>query len=117
MQNSSGKSEEPNDKKKSSVKQKLIMIASGIATGFANGFFGGGGGMITVPVLAKALKYEEKKAHATALLVILPISIFSSISYIAKGVIEWRTTLFVAAGVIVGGIVGAVFLKKISNNA
>ncbi|MEG2116064.1 MAG: TSUP family transporter, partial [Clostridia bacterium] len=49
--------------------------------------------------------------------VILPISIFSSISYIAKGVIEWRTTRFVAAGVIVGGIVGAVFLKKISNKA
>ncbi|MEG2002466.1 MAG: TSUP family transporter, partial [Clostridia bacterium] len=69
MQNSSGKSDKPNDKKNSSVKQKIIMIASGIATGFANGFFGGGGGMITVPVLAKALKYEEKKAHATALLV------------------------------------------------
>ena len=39
---------------------------TGVAVGAANGLFGGGGGMIAVPLLSGVMGYEEKAAHATA---------------------------------------------------
>ena len=38
-------------------------IAAGSLTGAVNGLFGGGGGMIAVPVLGGWLGYPEKQAH------------------------------------------------------
>jgi hypothetical protein len=35
------------------IKSKLPLIVSGIAIGIVNGFFGGGGGMVCVPILEK----------------------------------------------------------------
>ena len=62
-------------------KDKIVLILSGIAIGLANGFFGGGGGMICVPLLEKVLKIDNKKSHSTALAVMLPIAIFSIMVY------------------------------------
>ena len=36
------------------------LILSGIFIGFVNGFWGGGGGMICVPILTNLLKQSEK---------------------------------------------------------
>ena len=79
--------------------------------GFVNGFFGSGGGMLCVPLLEKALGEETKRAHATAILVILPISIASAVMYLIGGF--WDTTVVSTAslGVIAGGIGGAFLLK------
>ena len=42
-------------------------------------FFGGGGGMVCVPILQKVLFLESKQAHATAIAVIFPLSLIVSI--------------------------------------
>lgn len=89
------------------------MIAGGLGVGFANGFFGGGGGMLCVPLLDKALKAPTKVAHATAMLIILPISIASAITYVSGGYFDLRLTLIVGGGVVAGGIAGALLLKKL----
>ena len=47
----------------------------GVAVGAANGLFGGGGGMLAVPLLTKT-GYEEKTAHATANLSFCPFRSF-----------------------------------------
>ena len=47
-------------------KEKFLIVIFGAVTGFINGFFGGGGGMIVVPVMTILLKIEQKVAHATA---------------------------------------------------
>lgn len=101
--------------KKNKLKQTLILVVCGAVIGIINGFFGGGGGMICVPVLKHVLKLEEKKAHATAIFIMLPISIASAIIYITTGNIMLFDTLYTAIGVIVGGILGAIVLKKSSN--
>lgn len=90
-----------------------IMVLGGIGVGFANGFFGGGGGMLCVPLLDKALKEQTKVSHATAMLIILPISVASAITYVANGYFDWKMTLIVGGGVIAGGIAGALLLKKL----
>ena len=101
-----------------SKNKKFIIIASlisGVFVGFINGFFGGGGGMIVVPLLVFLLKLEEKKAHATAILCILPLSITSSIIYITKGSLNFLNLGLTTIGVVVGGIIGSFLLKKMNN--
>lgn len=97
------------------IKKILIAVIGGIFVGFVNGFFGGGGGMIVVPLLIFLLNLPEKEAHATAIFVILPLSIVSSIIYIVKGNIDYIQLLWSSIGFIVGGGMGALLLKKIDN--
>lgn len=108
-----GKTYSMNKKK---IKEKLFLVLAGGFTGICNGLFGGGGGMITVPFLTMLCGYEPKKAHATAIAVILPVSIISAIIYVVKGYFKLKLSLAVGLGVILGGILGALLLKKFSNS-
>ncbi len=101
--------------KKNSIYKYIVFIFVGLLIGFANGFFGGGGGMLCVPLLIYALGLKDKVAHATALLIMLPISLVSIIVYISNLSIDISTTLYVMIGSIVGGILGSLLLKKLSN--
>lgn len=91
---------------------KSIFI--GLITGFANGLFGSGGGTIVVPCMQRLLKVETHKSHATAIAVILPLSILSLFIYIFKVEILWKTAIFVSIGGIAGGFVGAKLLNRLS---
>ena len=95
-------------------KDKLILIISGFAIGLANGFFGGGGGMICVPLLEKVLNIDNKKSHSTALAVMLPIGIVSIIVYLLKVNIDWPIFGFVSGGFVFGGAIGALLLNKLN---
>ncbi len=97
--------------------ERSVKIGGGALIGFVNGFFGGGGGMLCVPLLEKILDEPTKKAHATAILIILPISIASAVTYIASGYFSFFDTLITGAGVIAGGIAGALLLKKLPPRA
>lgn len=90
-------------------------ILLGLVVGAINGLLGGGGGMIVVPLLTFLMHSEDKKAHATAILIILPLCTVSSIIYATSGVWDWQQTLWCGVGAIAGGIGGALFLKKLSN--
>lgn len=99
--------------KKSQIGKKIMLLLLGGMIGFINGFFGGGGGMICVPTLEKALKLDNKRAHATAIAVIFPLSLISCAIYIFKGSIQSLPLLTVGLGVLVGGIAGSISLKYI----
>lgn len=99
--------------KKSPIGKKIMLLLLGGMIGFINGFFGGGGGMICVPTLEKALKLDNKRAHATAIAVIFPLSLISCAIYIFKGSIQSLPLLTVGLGVLVGGIAGSISLKYI----
>lgn len=86
----------------------------GILTGFINGIFGSGGGTLLVPILNNIIKIEEHKSHATALSVIVFLSSASSVIYISKGTYDIGLTLQVACGSIIGGIIGAKLLSKLT---
>ena len=85
-------------------------------TGFANGLFGSGGGTIVVPAMERFLAVEEHKAHATAIAVILPLSLLSLAIYLWRtglgGV--WQVALWASAGGLAGGALGAKLLPKVS---
>lgn len=101
--------------KKNVKKERIFAIVSGSIAGLINGVFGGGGGMIIVPMLILLLNYIPKNAHATAILIILPISIVSSLFYSAFGNLDLNIAFPVGIGVVAGGIIGALLLSKLSN--
>lgn len=70
--------------------------------------------MLCVPVLEKVLHIDNKKAHATTIAVIVPLSLVSSAVYIWKTTIDFWYVLWIGIGVCAGGILGAILLKKIS---
>lgn len=86
----------------------------GLVTGVANGLFGAGGGTIVVPALEKFLKVETHKAHATAIAIILPLSVLSALIYLRGVQMDWKMALYVSAGGVAGGYTGALLLSKIS---
>ena len=96
------------------VKEKLYMALTGALTGIANGFFGGGGGMIVVPLMSFLLKMKTKQAHATALAVILPITLISAFIYFMSGNFDFSVGIPTGIGVVAGGIVGAWLFGKLS---
>lgn len=99
-----------NKKKSFNIKNSLI----GLFTGFINGSFGSGGGTLLVPILNDIIKLEEHKSHATALAVIVFLTAASSTVYILKGTYDFQLTWRVAIGSIIGGIIGAKLLCKVT---
>lgn len=100
---------------KSTLKQNIVFVLAGAFIGFINGFFGGGGGMVAVPVLIKINKLKEKQAHATSLVIILPLTVISAVIYLVGKNIMWDVALTVTVGVCAGGVIGALILKKTKN--
>lgn len=94
--------------------KKLYFYILGIITGFANGLFGSGGGIIAVPMLERA-DIDAKKSHATSIAITLPLSIVSAIIYAKDGTFEWPKVLPLIPAGLIGAIVGSFFLKRIPN--
>ena len=92
------------------IKNTLI----GIFTGFVNGIFGSGGGALLVPILNNIVKVEEHKSHATALAIIIFLTSASSVIYVSRGTYDISLTLKVAIGSVIGGILGAKLLCKVT---
>ena len=103
-------------KSKKNIKNCLIKVFFAALMGFICGFFGGGGGLVCVPTLQRVYMLPTKNAHATAIMVVLPLSIISSIIYLLNNTFAPPVTLSVCLGVIVGGFIGAVFLKKLKTS-
>ena len=93
---------------------KKIFI--GIFAGFISGLFASGGGMIVVPALVYLLNFNEKKARATSVFAILPMVIASGFFYMQNNFIDWHIGIKCAIGGIIGGYIGTILLKKLSNN-
>lgn len=110
--------EKQNYNEKSLSKQtrvKIFAVLTGVLAGLTNGVFGGGGGMIVVPMLVYLLGCERKSAHATAILIILPLSIVSGIFYAMFGNFNLRVGVPAGIGVVIGGAFGAFLLSKLSS--
>ncbi len=88
----------------------------GIIAGLCNGLFGAGGGTIIVPSMELFLGVNEHRAHATAISIILPLSLVSAFFYIQNNFIDWKLTWQVSLGGFIGGYIGAHLLQRIPAN-
>jgi len=92
--------------------QKVLPVAGGALVGILNGLLGAGGGMLAVPMLKK-LGLDQTKAHATAVAVIFPLSLASTIAYLLMDRFELSDAgKFLIPGA-VGALIGGLLLAKI----
>ncbi len=93
---------------------KDILGLLGAVTGFANGLFGSGGGIIAVPMLKKT-GLEVKKAHACSLAVTLPLSVVSAVMYLWENSVNVNQTLILIPFGMAGAVAGCFCMKRISS--
>ena len=95
---------------KPSSKQRI----SGTLGGIVNGLFGGGGGMVLVPLLTRWCGIEEKKAFATCVAVIFPFCVLSAGIYWLRGGLDLLAALPYLLGGAIGGFLGGRLYGRIS---
>lgn len=93
--------------------KKWGLIAGG-AAGLVNGLFGGGGGMVLVPLLREKCELEPRQAFATSVAIILPLCALSSIIYLFQGSIALSTAFPYLLGGTLGGLLGGKLFRQVN---
>ena len=96
------------------MKEKGKLLLTGALAGITNGVFGAGGGLVLVPLFIGWCGIEEKKAFATSVAVILPLSVASFVMFCVQGGNIWEQALPYLIGGIAGGLLSAKFFKNVS---
>jgi len=99
-------------------KNNIILSVSSVTSGILNGFAGTGGGIILYFVLKFLNKPNNnndkiKDIMATIISVVIPMSIVSSVIYMAKGKIIYKELLMYLPAALIGGLIGAFLLDKL----
>lgn len=94
--------------------EKLRPALAGGAAGLANGFFGGGGGMVLVPLLKNQCGLDQRRAFATSVAIILPLCALSSALYWLRGGLDLKLALPYVLGGLMGGLAGGKLFRKVN---
>jgi uncharacterized membrane protein YfcA len=91
------------------VLELVGLLAIGLAAGFLAGLLGVGGGILMVPAMVLLLGFDQHVAQGTSLVVIIPAALSGSYSHHRSGRLVLRDAAFLAAGGVIGAIMGGVF--------
>lgn len=94
-------------------KKQTARIAGG-AAGLANGLFGGGGGMVLVPILSRWGSLSRRELYATCVGIIFPVCLVSAAVYLCRGGVSLPSALPYLSGGLIGGWLGGRLYGKIS---
>ena len=95
------------------MREKRKYLIAGALAGVANGFFGGGGGSVFVPLLTGYCKLDQRRAFATSVAVILPLCALSVGLYFFRGGLDLMTALPYLIGGAAGGWLGGKWFKGV----
>lgn len=95
------------------MEQRWASRIAGGAAGLANGLFGGGGGMVFLPILSRFGTLDQRKLYATCVGVIFPVCLVSAGVYVLRGGVSLWTALPYLAGGLVGGFLGGKLYGKV----
>lgn len=96
------------------MKRKSRYAVSGVLAGVVNGLFGGGGGMVLVPLLRRWCGLEGRKAFATCVAVILPLCVVSAAVYVLRRGVDAALAAPYLLGGLAGGFLGGRLFPKVS---
>ena len=95
------------------MRKKWWGVLGGLGAGVINGLLGAGGGMVVVPLLS-AMGVQGKRSHATALMVIVPLSAVSAVLYLVQGRVGFADALPWLPGSLLGAYLGSRLMPKIA---
>ncbi|MFC2058460.1 sulfite exporter TauE/SafE family protein [Chloroflexota bacterium] len=100
---------------KQSVLYSIIyLLITGAGAGMLAGFLGLAGGVILVPIMVGLLGFNQHCAHGTSLFIITPVALTGAIFYALRGDIDWMLVATIGPTSIIGVIVGAKLMTRIS---
>lgn len=87
-----------------------VVVLLATLVGLSLGLLGGGGSILTVPLLTYVAGMDAKEAIAASLFVVGATSVVSTIAHARRGNVQWRTGLIFGvasmAGAFLGGLLG-----------
>jgi uncharacterized membrane protein YfcA len=83
-----------------------LALSLSVLIGVALGLLGGGGSILTTPILLYALKMPTKEAIATSLIVVGTTSLAAVVQHARAGNVVWKTGLVFGAAGMVGAYLG-----------
>ena len=95
------------------------LALAGLCAGIVNGLLGAGGGIIVVFAIARLLPEiasDKNGAFATALCVMLPVSVLSAIVYSSRGHMSLDGFGIFILPAVIGGAVGGFLLGKLGSS-
>lgn len=95
------------------MRRVLLLVVTGLVGGLLSGVFGVGGGILMVPLLSLWVGLDQRRAVATSLAAIVLSSTTGSISYLLRGAIDVPAALAIAAGSVVGAMLGTALLRRL----
>ena len=94
----------------------LVLVAIGLGAGILSGLFGIGGGIVIVPALIFFARLPLKTATGTSLgALLLPVGALGLITYWRAGHLDLKAALWVALGMVVGVLIGALGAQSLSD--
>ncbi len=84
----------------------ITVLILAIAVGLSLGLLGGGGSILTVPLLTYVAGMDPKEAIAASLFVVGTTSILSTLTHARMGNVQWRTGLIFGAASMAGAFIG-----------
>ena len=87
---------------------------AGAAAGLANGLFGGGGGMVFIPLMSRVPALEGRHLFATCVAVIFPVCAVSAAVYFLRGGVSLSDAFPYLLGGLAGGFLGGRLYGRIS---
>ena len=90
-------------------------VILGVVAGVFSGLLGIGGGTIVVPGLVYLFGMTLHKAQGTILAAFLPpVALLAVLKYSQSQNVDWKAALWVAAGIFLGGYLGATISLSLS---
>ena len=93
----------------------MSLVLIGLAAGFFSALFGVGGGIIVVPLLLLAGRWQERPAMATSLAAIGIIALAGTVSYGFHGELKPGAAAMVGLPAAFGAVAGAAIQQRVAN--
>ena len=95
------------------MKKQIYRCTAGAGAGIVNGLFGGGGGMVLLPLLLRGGELPQRASFATCLAAIWPMSAVSAAVYYFRVHPELSLLLPCLLGGVLGGILAGLTFGKV----
>jgi hypothetical protein len=94
----------------------IILLITGLLTGFLSGMMGVGGGAIMVPVMVLLAGFTQHVAQGTSLLVMVPAGVAGALTHRKLGNVVHRLLVGLIPGILLGTYLGGSFAYLLPDN-